>query len=125
MKSIWKTIIHSVLLTAAMNVLALILGQMNAPLIHQIMRWMSHWHYFTFSIVAASVMNRQAVFMTAAVIFIALAVLKQPGFQALDLLFPIAGGIAVGIGVQAALQEAMGPPVRPVPPPAPPPRGGP
>ena len=121
MKCIWKTIIHSVLLTAGMNVLALLLGQMNAPIIHKLLCWMSHWHYFTFSITAACVMNRQIVLMLGALLFIGLAVLHQPGLQALDLLFPVAGGIAVGIGVQAALQEAMGPPA----PPAPPVRGGP
>jgi hypothetical protein len=108
MNGILKSLIHATLLTMALNIIALVLEKADAPIITRILVLMAHGHYFTLSYAAACTMNRQFILLLSGVTIIALSVLHQPSFHAINLLLPVAGGIALGLGVLAALQESQG-----------------
>jgi hypothetical protein len=105
MNTIIRTLIHTILIWAGVNLAALIAGSGGMPVLAAAFRIIGFLDFFLFSVVTACVLNGQWAFMFVVIAVTGLATMHWAGIQAVQMLYPTAAGIMLGALVQKMLAE--------------------
>jgi len=103
MNTLFRIIVHVILIAIVMNIIALIIIETHSPYLLLLFSWLSHWHFITYALTTATLLNGQKTLTAITILFILMAALPVP--HILQVLMPIAAGILTGRIIHTIIQE--------------------